>query len=292
MQTTPWDVYTAVAYAVVVSGILLATGVGTPLGLFLVILVPGYLVAAILMPRIDDMGWTLRVALTLGLSLALVAFLGLFLNFTPFGITFYSETVSVLSASLLLGLVAYRRRMSVPPTERLEIRLDFARAPWKDYSLLEKALAVGLVIVLAVAIPTLGLALTHPRPTQPFTELYLLGPTGNFSGYPSRLNVSEPGTLQVLVANHEGTAVNYTLRVALLGVQIVVNVTTGANETLVLNRTAGPSWTFIQADGSTWTQPYTFSIPAVGTWLLEFDLYRSSDFSAPYRQVHFLVTVP
>jgi len=292
MQAVPWDLYAALAYPVVVTGILLATGVGNPLGLFLVVLVPGYLATAALLPRAADVGWIVRVALSLGLSFALVAFLGLLLDETPFGVTFTSTALSVLAASLGLGTLAYLRRMAVPADQRLEVTLNLAWAPWKEYSLLEKGLAVALIAVLALTIPFLGLALTQPRPVEAFTELYLLGPTGNFTGIPGHLNASEPGTVQIVAANHEGATVNYTLRVAFLGVQIVVNATTGANETIVLNRTAGPSFGFTLGEGGTWTQPYTFSLPAAGTWWVEFDLFRGQQVAAPYRGVHLLITVP
>ncbi len=292
MQATPWDVLAALGYVGIAVGILLATGGGNPVGLLLVLVIPGYLATVALLPRALDASWPARIGLSLGLDIALVAFLGMLLNFMPTGVTFPAEVLALLFACVLLGILAYLRRMAVSPLERLEISLDLTPAPWKDYSPFEKGLTVALVVVLVVAVPLLGLSLTQPRPTEPYTELYLLGPTGNFTGYPSVLNVSQPGTLQIVVANHEGGAANYTLQLALQGVQVVVNATTGVNETLVLNQTAGPMYTFSIPDGMAWTEPYTFSIPVAGTWRLVFDLFKSSDLLTPYRGVYFLVTVP
>jgi uncharacterized membrane protein len=227
----------------------------------------------------------------MGLSLALVAFFAVLLNFTPWGISFVSMTVAILLMSLVLALLAYRRRMALPADERLAPSVDVQLARWSEYSRLEKLLAVVLVAVLVVAVPLFGLSLTEPRPMTPFTELYLLSPNGNFTGYPSQLNVSELGTLEVLVANHETRTVNYTLRVDLVGVRVVYNATSKSNETLELNRT---TWTWDNhtvAEGDTWSQTYTFTIPSAGTWQIQFLLYRDGDLTAPYRQAGFLVTV-
>ena len=290
-QSVPWDLYGLVIYAVVVSAVLLATGWGNLLGALLTVFVPGYLAAAALLPRRGQADVLLRIALSVGLSLALVAFLGVVLNFTPWGITLASVTTGILLVSLLLAAAAYRRRMAVPADARLGLSLDMQLARWSEYSLIEKLLAVILVAVLIVAVPLLGYAFTKPRPSAPFTELYLLSPTGNFTGYPSQLNVSQPGTLEVVVANHEAQAVNYTLRVDLVGVRIVYNATSRTNDTVELNRT---TWTWDNrslGDGDAWTQTYTFTISAAGTWQIQFVLNRDGDLTTAYREAAFLVTV-
>ena len=290
-QAVPWDLYAAVAYVVAASAALLALGTGSLLGDLLVLFVPGYLLTAALLPRAGDADVILRVALSVGLSLALGAFVGVVLDFTPWGITFASVTVALLLLSLGLASLAYRARMRAPPQERLKLSLTFRPARWAEYSLVEKLLAVGVVALLVVMVPLTGMALLEPRPTQPFTELYLLGPTGNLTGYPSRLNVSEPGTVWVVVANHEAATVTYNLRVDLVGVRIFFNKTSRANETIELNRTTLSSNSFVEPDGSTWTQPYSFSIAEPGTWEVQFLLFRTANLETLYRSVDLLVVV-
>lgn len=291
-QAVPWDLYAATAYSVLVSVGLLAVGVGSPLGLVLILFVPGYLASSALLPRKGDADALLRLALSVGLSLALAAFAGLVLNFTSFGIGFASMTVALLVLSLSLASVAYQRRMAIPPDERLEVTVNIEAARWAEYSWIERILAAVLVAILATAIPLLGLALTQPRPTVPFTELYILGPTGNFTGYPTRLNVSEPGTVQVVVANHEAAAVSYTLRVDLEGVRIVYNATSNTNDTVEVNRTTWSWYNKTLLDGDTWTQTYTFAIPAAGLWEIQFLLFRDGTLTTIYRQAALLVSVP
>ncbi len=290
-QAIPWDLYAAMAYSILVSAVLLATQVGDVLGLFLVVFVPGYLAMAALLPRAGEADWLFRVAVALGLGFTLEAFLGLVLNYLPFGITFTSTLVALLTTSLALGVLAYVRRMILPPDERLEFSLKLRMTPWAEYSLAEKGLAIALVAILAITIPFVGFAFIQPQPRQAFTELYLLGPTGNFTGLPSRLNASESATVNLVVTNQEQTSVDYTLRVSLLGVQMVMNTTTGANETLVLNETNWSWFNFTLANDKTWTQSYTFSIPEAGTWVVQFDLFRDSASGTPYREVDLLIRV-
>ena len=55
------------------------------LGLPLVVFIPGYSLIAALFPNNDDITLTERIALSFGLSIAVVPLVGLGLNFTPWG---------------------------------------------------------------------------------------------------------------------------------------------------------------------------------------------------------------
>ena len=291
-QAVPWDLYVALAYAVIVTSLLVAIGVGNPLGLLLVIVVPGYLAMAALLPANEAVDGVLRIALSLGLSLALVAFVGLVLNVSPWGITFISEAISLLAASALLAAAAYWRRMALPAAERLELTINLRWARWSEYGRIEKLLAIALAIIVAVTLPLFVLSLTHPPPAQPYTELYLLGPSGNFTGIPSRLNISQAATVEVVVTNHVGISVDYTLAVDLLGIESRFNATSGANDIVVVNETSWSWFNFTLGDGGSWSRQYTFSIPSAGTWWVAFDLFRDGQLAVPYRGTHLLIDVP
>ena len=77
------------------------------------------------------------------------------------------------------------------------------------------ALTVVLTIILVAAIFGVILIVVLPQPSEPFTELFLLGPGGNASGYPTNLTVGQTGNVTVGVINHENTNANYTLQVTL-----------------------------------------------------------------------------
>ena len=76
-------------------------------------------------------------------------------------------------------------------------------------------LTVSLAIVLVLAIFGVILIVVLPQPGEPFTQLFLLGPGGNASGYPTNLSVGQTGNVTVGVINNENTNANYTLVVTL-----------------------------------------------------------------------------
>ena len=77
------------------------------------------------------------------------------------------------------------------------------------------ALTVFLAIVLVVAICGVILIVVFPQPGEPFTELFLLGPGGNASNYPTNLTVGQTANVTVGVVSHENANANYTLVVTL-----------------------------------------------------------------------------
>jgi uncharacterized membrane protein len=78
------------------------------LGLIFVLWLPGYCLIKALFPtkEIDSIE---RVALSTVMSLALVPLMGMILNFTPWGITLTSVTISLLGLTLALATAAIIR---------------------------------------------------------------------------------------------------------------------------------------------------------------------------------------
>ncbi len=295
-QEKPWDLYVVVAYTIVMAAVLLALNVGNLLAILLVLFIPGYvLVAALfpgsLTPEKPEIDWIERVALSFGLSIAVVPLLGLLLNFTPFGIRFAPIVSTITLFTVGVGYAAYWRRMQLPSERRLSLTMVLGLPEWKEYGMLDKVLTIALIASILVAGGTLAYVVLTPRPGETFTEFYVLGPGGNASGYPTNLTVNETGSVIIGVANHEGATVNYTVRVELVGVRIVFNATAGFNETVEVNRTTW-TWTNLTvADGANRTEPYSFAIPAAGLWKVQLLLYKNDDFSSAYREIHLYVTV-
>ncbi len=153
-------------------------------------------------------------------------------------------------------------------TARLSLTLDLGLPGWKEYGAVEKGLTIAFAASIVVAGGTLAYVVLTPRPGETFTEFYILG-----------------------LASHESVSVNFTVRVDLVGVQIVYNATARANETVEMNRTTWSWFNVTLANGANWTHPYTFSIPAVGLWKVQFLLYKDGDSSSVYRELHLYVTV-
>ena len=293
-QEKPWDLIASVGYTVAMAGVLLALTVGNLLAILLVLFIPGYVIVAALFPGSlkpgkSEIDWIERIALSLGLSIAVVPLLGLLLNFTPFGIRFAPIVATITLFTVGAGYAAYRRRMNLPPERRLSLTVDLGLPEWKEYSVVDKGLTVVLAASIVVASGTLVYVVLAPGPGETFTEFYILGPGGNASGYPTVLNVSQPWTVILGIGNHEAASVNYTIRIDLVGVQIVYNATSGFNETVEVNRTTWSWYNATLVNGATWTQNYTFRINATGLWEIQFLLFRNGDLLAPYRELHLFV---
>ena len=133
-------------------------------------------------------------------------------------------------------------------------------------------LTVFLAVVLVVAICGTILIVVLPQPGEPFTELFLLGPGGNASDYPTNLTVGQTANVTVGVVNHENTNANYTLVVSL------------DNATVV-------SRSFSLSNNAQWENSVSFAPTHSGTGQkLEFDLYKGSDPSV-YRSVYLYLAV-
>jgi len=290
-QERPWDLYGSLLYTIAMAGLLLILDVGNLAAILLVLFVPGYVLVAALFPSGKEIDWIERVALSLGLSIAVVPLLGLLLNFTPFGIRFAPVVGTIALFTAGVGMAAWWRRMRLPTPERLSATVALSVPGWEGYGLLDKVLTVALAASIVVAVATLAYVIATPRPGERFTEFYILGPGGNASGYPTNLTVSQTGSVILGIANHEGGAANYTVRVDLVGVNVVFNTTAGYNQTVEVNRT---TWTWMNrtvADGQNWTSPYSFSINATGLWKVQFLLYKDASFGTEYRELHLFVRV-
>ena len=85
---------------------------------------PGYSLIAVLFSRKDDLDAIERIALSFGLSIAIVPLLGLTLNYTHFGIRLLPILIvlSVFTISLAIG--AYVRRNRIPEEDKFVVDLD------------------------------------------------------------------------------------------------------------------------------------------------------------------------
>lgn len=80
--------------------------VGFPSVLFL----PGYSLICVLFPKKNEMNGIERIALSIGLSIAVVVIIGLALNYTPWGIRLGPVLLAISSFTLILVAVTATRR--------------------------------------------------------------------------------------------------------------------------------------------------------------------------------------
>jgi uncharacterized membrane protein len=101
----------------VLSGSFIRTALGLPLLIFL----PGYALIAMLFPEKAGLEWMERIALSVGLSVALVPLIGLLLNYTPWGIKEIPLLTSLSVFTLLMSGAAYARRRRLPEDRMFEV---------------------------------------------------------------------------------------------------------------------------------------------------------------------------
>ena len=140
---------------------------------------------------------------------------------------------------------------------------------------MNQVLSLALAGGILVAVASVALIATSPRPVAHFTEFYILGPGGNTSDYPTTMNVSMPEMIILGLANHERSTVDYTLRVDLVGLEMFYNVTSGRNQTNELNRTTWSWYNLTLYDGQLWLHEYSFWINQTAFWKVDFLLYKN-----------------
>lgn len=252
------------------------------LGLAFVLFFPGYVFITALFPERKELDNLERLALSFGLSIAIVPLIGLGLNYTPWGIRLIPILASLTLFNFLFGVISiYRRKNAIKPwipwttPKRLKEDLE-----WENSSRLDKALTVILVMAIITSVGTLAYVVTHPKQGEAFTEFYILGPGGLAEDYPTNLTVGENGTVIIGIVNHEHRNVTYYVQIWL------VNLTwdNRTNTTLIHEMYPMQGWfnvtlpnVPVNIEGN-WTPEfetnYTFSISKPGRWQVWFLLFK------------------
>ncbi|MCC4767980.1 DUF1616 domain-containing protein [Methanosarcina sp. DH1] len=253
------------------------------LGLPLVLFLPGYALIAALFPAKSDLDGIERVALSFGLSIAVVPLIGLGLNYTPWGIRTLPILISLSAFTFIMCGLAYLRRISLPENEAFNISFKAAALSLKGEimetsdSKLDRALTVFLIISILLSIATLAYVVVSPKEGEHFTEFYLLGPEGKADNYTTNYTLGQSGTVIVGVVNHEYRPVNYTMEIKL------------ENKSLFLPENVKH---INLAHNATWEEPVTIMPPVEGKNLkLQFLLFNDTEKSVPYRDLHLWVNV-
>lgn len=257
MRRVPADLVATVVFVVLVNLVVFVpvvneTPLRVPLGLGFVLFVPGYALIAALFPEQgqsptvedepDEAGWLSarqrsgidgieRVALSFGLSIAVVPLIGLALNFTPWGIRLVPIMVATSGFTLVMVAVAAYRRWQLPADERFRVpyRTWYGRAyreVFEPDDRLDAALNVALALSILLAVGALGFAVMFPPDGERYTQFYVLTEDDDgelvAANYPEQIAVDEEFGLVVGVNNQEHETVEYTVVVQLQQVDFEV----------------------------------------------------------------------
>ncbi len=165
------------------------TGVRAIIGLPFVLFTPGYALIIALFPRRSGMDTIERIALSIGLSFAVVALLGLGLNYTPWGITLWSSIIASGSFIVIMTIIAELRRRNYSPEERFSINIDLSRISLGENTF-SRILSVILIIAILGTVGTLIYTVANPKVGEKFTEFYILGKNGQAADYPQNFTMS------------------------------------------------------------------------------------------------------
>jgi len=195
-------------------------------GLLLVIFFPGYTLLSALFPRRNDLGGIERIALSLGVSIAVVPLIGLILNYTPFGIRLYPVLISVTLFIIGTSAIGYYRQCKMPESDQLRFAFSVCPSEWLEMTKLNKTLFISLVVAILATAGSLGYMVAMPKEREKFTEFYILDSEGKSKNYPREALVGQPAYLTLAVVNHEHQPTSYRVEIRLKD-EIINHVTTG-----------------------------------------------------------------
>jgi uncharacterized membrane protein len=187
------------------------------LGFPFVFFFSGYALVAALFPRKKKMGGIERLALSIGLSIAVTVLVLLFMNYTPWGIRQESIIYSLASFIFISSVVTWFRQRRLPKEERFDFKFQIALPGWGT-SNFDKALSIILVLVILGALGIMGYVIATPKTGQQFTEFYILGQVTNGGRYPKQLSVGEEAKVVIGIDNHEYHIVSYLVEVRIDGI--------------------------------------------------------------------------
>ncbi len=269
----------ALTFASVLAPPLEHTALRIIFGLPLVLFLPGYTLIAALFPGKKDLDTIERIALSFGLSIAIVPLIGLALNFTPWGIRLIPIMISLTFFIMVMAFIAQLRRLKLAENMRFEVKFKEMYNSLKTEMLvkpenrIDKILTVVLVISIVAALFMLVYVIVTPKQGEKFTEFYILGTGGKAEGYPTDLAAGKTSAVIVGIVNHEYEPVNYTLRVKI-------------NEDILKEQQVR------MAHNQTWERQVNFTPLRAGTGIkLQFLLYRNDNLTQPYRDTHLWVNV-
>lgn len=253
------------------------------LGLPFILFFPGYVLIGTLFPEKASLDLIERVALSFGVSIAIVPLIGFGLNYTPLGIRLVPILGSIILFNVMFSALAmWRRTSSDDPFQPFDPKALYSatKGRFKAEARVDKVLTVVLVLAILSSVIALVYVVSFPREGESFTEFYVLGPGGRASGYPQNITVNQSSPVILGIANHEHRTVNYTVEVWLSNITYADN-TTMVNQLFYvgsLSQTLDHIPANIEGDWTKqWETTYNISVPFPGQYKIWFVLVMDGE---------------
>ena len=278
----------------------------TPLRVFLalpmVLFIPGYCLVVTLFPKKSDIDFIERIAISFGLSIAVVPLIGLGLNFTSRGIWLNSIVISLTFFTLMLILVAHYVRSLLPIEEQFTIELSeiagtIKKGIFPSKTKSDRVLSIVLALVMLIVISTILYSISVPKEGERFTEFFILGENQRVADYPNQIIAGLDYPMYISVGNNEYRTISYTIETWILRTEFD-SVT---NTTAVMEMDPIDRLSLTVAHNETRIIPYNLSVKNIGYNRVEFLLFNdnvpgpevtgSDRINASYRNLHLGVSV-
>lgn len=269
-----------------------------------ILFIPGYALIAALFPEKEEIDLLERIALSFGLSIAVVPLIGLGLNYTPWGIRLDPIVTSLTIFTLLMILIAQFRRGVLGADVRFVfpfrpifegIRDEFVPPAG---STIDRVLSLLLLVSIIAAIGTTIFVIAFPKDGEKFTEFYILGSGKKAADYPRTLIPGESYPMYIGIGNHEYRNISYTVEVHSLSM-----LTDDAGNLSYIERMNLLDRRIEQVShNETVVFPYNLTIHQPGYKRIQFLLFNEAlpdetitgmeRINQSYRDLHLWVTVP
>lgn len=178
------------------------------------ILVPGYLFffAFFLGTNKFNVFESIIVGLTFCFSEVILVSFGL--NFSPWGITYFSIIISQVLVVIISIMVIFFRR------NRITFQKQISHLPNIKNHILRKLGNISLLEILLLFIFVMSIGATGliglygyiaPKPIEGFTEFYVVGMDDRFESLPSTSDIVTSYDVVLVIENHENEQVSYRL---------------------------------------------------------------------------------
>ncbi len=295
-----WLILTLISIAL---PILNASAIRMVFALPSILFIPGYALIAALFPQREGLDGLERIALSFGLSIAIVPLIGLVLNYTPWGIRLGPVVSSLVGVTLVFILAATGRRAAVKPKDRFTVQFQEMLCEAhtflypKDRTGLDLILNVVLLLSLVVALVVTVYVIAPPKEAEHFTEFYILGAQGKSAEYPRTVQMGKSYPMSIGIGNHEYRNVTYTVEIYL--VNMTFDPVTNASY-LVTAKTLHRFQVEL-SHNETGEIPWNLTVSELGSNRIEFLLFNETvpESSIPpadrigssYRDLHLWVNV-
>lgn len=182
--------------------------------LIYLVFVPGYVLQEALLPDRNHLALIDRIAISIGLSIAILPIMGLILDGPFGGIRLWQSVVFLTLFTLTFMLIAVYRQRNI--VQQGEATATFGTW-WQSLSSQSQIISALFVLVILVSSFIAVANFLARKPAQNFTEFYLVGPEQIALDYPYSVTKGQPFKLSVGVANHEGKDFTYSIEARMNG---------------------------------------------------------------------------